>query len=90
MVVEDDFFLHLLAGMINKLCLLFIKFVHRDSAKIRKELVSLLVLSVGMMIIFGGNFVLVRLRWIAGVKIKLMSRIGRQEEQHITGRSVIS
>lgn len=60
------------------------------SAKIRKELVSLLVLSVGMMIIFGGNFVLVRLRWIAGVKIKLMSRIGRQEEQHITGRSVIS
>lgn len=60
------------------------------SAKIRKELVSLLVLSVGMMIIFWGNFVLVRLRWIAGVKIKLMSRIGRQEEQHITGRSVIS
>ena len=60
------------------------------SAKIRKELVSLLVLSVGMMIIFGATFGLVRLRWIAGVKIKLMSRIGRQEEQHITGRSVIS
>ena len=33
MVVEDDFFLHLLAGMINKLCLLFIKFVHRDECE---------------------------------------------------------
>ena len=77
--------------MINKLCLLFIKFVLRDECENSKGIgITFGFVSRDDDHIFGGNFVLVRLRWIAGVKIKLMSRIGRQEEQHITGRSVIS